>query len=99
MFVHENLVFKIKSHNNSIHYGSDVYEYNGRDEFGNCSVEVEFSTSDGKLHDVHVRVCDYKYDYLKSESQIEYFREIFSLEMAEDDIENASECGRTAYFD
>ncbi len=103
MFVHENLEFKISSHNNSDHYGSDVYEYTARDEFGNCVVEVDFSTSDGRLRDVDVRVRNYKndffnYEYLKSEVQIEYFRQIFSLEMVEEDVENASECGRTVYF-
>lgn len=99
MFVHENLEFKISSHNNSVHYGSDVYEYDGLDGSERCVAKVDFSTSDGRLHDVHVRVCDAKYDYLKSEIQLEYFRDIFSLEMAEEDIENASECGRTVYFD
>lgn len=98
MFVHENLVFKICSHNNSVFYGSDVYEYNGRDDLGRCFVEVDFCTSDGRLHDVHVRVCDPKYEYLKSEIQLEYFRQIFSQEMAEEDVENARECGRTIYY-
>jgi hypothetical protein len=99
MFFHENLKFKIYSHNNSVHYGSDVYEYNGLDEYENCAVAVDFSTSDGRLRHVHVRVRNSKYDYLKSEIQIEYFRQFFSVEMAEEDIENASECGRTVYFD
>lgn len=99
MFVHENLDFKIYTHKNSVHYGSDLYEYVGRDEYENCVVEVHFSTTDGRLRDVQVRVCNSKYDYLNSEIQIEYFRQFFSVEMAEDDIENASECGRTVYFD
>ncbi len=99
MFVHESLVLKISSHNNSAYYGSDVYQYDGLDESERCFAKVDFSTSDGRLHDVHVRVYDSNYDYLTSEIHLEYFRDIFSLEMAEADIENASECGRTLYFD
>ena len=99
MFVHENLVFNIYTHKNSAYYGSDLYEYVGRDELGNCFVEVDYSTADGRLQHVVVRVCDSKYNYLKSEMQIEHFRKIFSREMAEKDIENASECGRTVFFD
>jgi hypothetical protein len=99
MFFHENLIFKIYSHNTSDSYGTDIYEYNGIDEFENCAVEVDFLTSDGRLHDIHVRICNFKYDYLKSENQIERFREIFSAEMVQEDTENTTECGRTIYYD
>jgi ribonucleotide reductase beta subunit family protein with ferritin-like domain len=99
MFVHENLVFNIYTHKNSVRNGTDLYQYVGRDELGNYLLEVDYSTADGILQHVVIRVCDTKYNYLQDEMHIDYFRKVFSREMAEEDIENASECGRTVFFD